>query len=234
MSVMAAFRQSSLVRFVDDGDAACAGEERALVPVLPPDAVIDPIARTQHLEDLAFTGRTLYPLGLHHHPISDFAYVHHSTSFKNGDPYNKLAVPARIRSEANGRLKAGPQGPIRRRPSVLSSPDSTEHGKAVAAWLWSQADPGCNAGVRTCRRAKVDLVRAEGLLPPHNQQGSPGRARQPLPQSGQDHPITRLPSDALDLSLEHLNLPAQRQHLDPQLGLVAVARCDRVEYDADE
>src|SRR5712692_10506830 len=43
----------------------------------------------------------------------------------------------------------------------------------------------------------------------------PGRAGQPLPQSGQDHTITRLPSDALDLSLEHLNLPAQRQHLGP-------------------
>ncbi len=47
------------------------------------------------------------------------------------------------------------------------------------------------------------------------QQCSPGRAGQPLPQSGQDHTITRLPSDALDLSLEHLNLPAQRQHLGP-------------------
>jgi hypothetical protein len=32
----------------------------------------------------------------------------------------------------------------------------------------------------------------------------------------------------------NLNLPAQRQHLGPQLGLVAVARCDRVEYDADK
>jgi hypothetical protein len=50
-----------------------------------------------------------------------------------------------------------------------------------------------------CRGAKVDLVRAEGLLPPHN-----------------------------------LNLPAQRQHLGPQLGSVVVARCDRVEYDVDK
>jgi hypothetical protein len=66
------------------------------------------------------------------------------------------------------------------------------------------------------------------------QKCSPGRPRQPVPQGGQDHPIIRLLSDALDLPFENVNLSAQRQHLGPQLGLVAVARCDRVEYDADE
>jgi len=65
---------------VDDGDAAAAGEERALVPVPPTDAVVDAFAGTLDFEDLALTCRVPCPLRLQYHPISNSARYHRSTS----------------------------------------------------------------------------------------------------------------------------------------------------------
>jgi hypothetical protein len=71
---------SRFLRLANDGDAAAAEEESALVPVLPTYAVVDPFADPQHLKDLSLTGGLPGPLRLENHPISDLALNHHRTS----------------------------------------------------------------------------------------------------------------------------------------------------------
>jgi hypothetical protein len=73
---------SRLLRLANDGDAAAAEEESALVPVLPPYAVVDPFAGSQHLKDLSLTGGLPSPLRLENHPISDLTLNHRRTSLK--------------------------------------------------------------------------------------------------------------------------------------------------------
>ena len=76
-------RYSRLLRLVNDGDAAPAEEESALVPILPTYAVVDPFAGPQHLKDVALTGGPPSPLRLDNHPISDLALNHRRTSLNS-------------------------------------------------------------------------------------------------------------------------------------------------------
>src|SRR3989442_9593960 len=76
-------RYSRLLRLANDGDAAAAEEESALVPILPTYAVVDPFAGPQHLKDLSLTGGLPSPLRLENHPISDLALNHRRTSLNS-------------------------------------------------------------------------------------------------------------------------------------------------------
>jgi len=58
------------------------GEERALVAVLPTDAVVHTFAGTQDFEDLASTSCLPCPLRLEDHLISNPALYHRSTSLE--------------------------------------------------------------------------------------------------------------------------------------------------------
>jgi hypothetical protein len=67
-----------------------------------------------------------------------------------------------------------------------------------------------------------------------DQQAGPRRPGKAVLQGREDDPIASRPSDALDLSLQDLNLPSQRQDLGLELRLIAMTRLDYVEEDADE
>lgn len=67
-----------------------------------------------------------------------------------------------------------------------------------------------------------------------NQDGCPGRPGESLTQSREDHAIRRAPSDPLDLSLQHLNLSPQDQHLRLELGLLLPAGDSYVQHEADQ
>jgi hypothetical protein len=67
-----------------------------------------------------------------------------------------------------------------------------------------------------------------------NPQSRPGRPWQSLLERRQHHSISRGPLDPLDLTLEHLDLPAKHQHLSLELSLVPPTRGDRVEKQAHE
>jgi hypothetical protein len=69
-----------------------------------------------------------------------------------------------------------------------------------------------------------------GLYP----QSCPGRSRQAITDGGQHHPIGGRPFDPLDLTLEHLDLAPQHQHLSLKFRPVSLARRDRVEEDSQD
>jgi hypothetical protein len=83
--------------------------------------------------------------------------------------------------------------------------------------------PGRRIG---CRRAKVDLVRAEGLLPPHSR---PAPLGQPFDNRRQDQPIAGMPPRSAHLPLQHPQLMPQGQHFSLELHLLPIANAQQVD-----
>ena len=72
----------------------------------------------------------------------------------------------------------------------------------------------------------------DGLRP--DQEGCPGRSRQPAAERGQEQAITGLPPWTSDLALKNAKLMTEQEYLRLELGRRPVAYVERIEEQAEE